>query len=857
MFRIVPEFRQERGVCTRRHIAEMRFRRCIILLVILAPRGSLAEPPVSFKNDIAPILVKQCLDCHNAKKVKGGYRLDTFAHLLETGDSDHAPVAAGKPKESELFDLISTEDDDNRMPKKADRLPEAQIALIRRWIEQGAAFDGPAPDAPLASLIAPREYPAAPEVYRRPVAIAAIAFRPDGDELAVGGYHEITLWDPMTGTLTDRIKKLPERIHGLSYSPDGRLLAAACGEPGALGEVRLCNMVGRTPGKAIDQVKDAMLSVRFSPDGTRLAAGGADGSIRLYAIPGGKRESLIEQHGDWVTDLAFNSDGSRLASASRDKSARVIDVKTGATLSAFLGHEEALYGIAWAPDGKALFTSGHDRRVRRWKASDGTKPMDVGGFEGDPFKIESGLGFLFVTCADGILRQYTLDDLDMQRAYPRAADWIYCVAIDPKHRRVATGSHDGTIQVWDVQSGKLLSEFIAAPGITGKRQIAEQRALIDAAIELARQDYTPNELRFLGNPLTDAGVAILLDPTANLPSLHSLDLYRSEITDAALEKMTASGSLLQSLTSLNLGGTKTLTEAGLAKLARPDTGLTSLVVLGLDDTEVTDAVVEQLSRADAGLKRLKRLGLDGTKVTDDGLKILARADTGLKAITSLELRRTEVRDAGLAALARPDTGLKSLTELYLDHAAIYDDGLKALARPDSGLKALRLLDLSRTGITDAGLIEATRPDSGLSHLTTLDLTGTHVTDAGLRTLARPESGMKSLTSLQLFGLHLTDAGLKAMARPGSALKSLTELNIPSPWITDAGLRALARPDTGLSGLRTLNLDGSQLTDAGLMELGRPDCGLKSLTRLVAWGTDVTPAGIEALQNVRPGLQVIK
>ena len=438
---------------------------CIALIAFAGLRATAApEPAVKFSRDVAPVLVKQCLDCHNAKKAKGGYRLDTFEHLLQSGDSTNPPVTAKRPQESEVLRLLTTGDDDDRMPKKADRLPDAQIGVIERWIEEGAAFDGKDKAAPLTSLLRDADHPAPPEVYSRAVPITAIAFNPGGTELAVSGYHEITLWDPATGELLGRIKKLPERVYGLSYAQDGKLLAAACGTPGMLGEVRLCDPVHRSAGKVLERTTDSVLAVRFSPDGSALAAGGADNAIRIYDVATQTRQCLIEQHSDWVTDLAFSPDGTQLASASRDKSARVFDAKSGVMQSAFLGHDNVIFGVAWDANSKRVYTSGRDRRVRVWNAADG-KPYDfITGFEADPFKMEAAFGYVFVACADGIVRQYAQADREMFRAYPRSSDWIYCLTVDHKTRRLATGSYGGVVRVFDLEEAKRVSEFIAAPG---------------------------------------------------------------------------------------------------------------------------------------------------------------------------------------------------------------------------------------------------------------------------------------------------------------------------------------------------------------------------------------------------------
>src|SRR5688572_28425455 len=72
-----------------------------LVLASTATRGASADPAeetrtVSFQRDIAPLLQRRCLNCHNEDSAKGGYRLHTFEHLLQPGDSELAPVVAGK-----------------------------------------------------------------------------------------------------------------------------------------------------------------------------------------------------------------------------------------------------------------------------------------------------------------------------------------------------------------------------------------------------------------------------------------------------------------------------------------------------------------------------------------------------------------------------------------------------------------------------------------------------------------------------------------------------------------------------------------------------------------------------------------
>src|SRR4051794_28311892 len=102
-------------------------RRLLILIVSVAAATPLAaraaDAPISFKRDVAPILVKQCQGCHNAEKNKGQYRVAPFERLRRRGKSKPDPIKAAHPTDSPLYRLPTTADDDERMPQKADPPP--------------------------------------------------------------------------------------------------------------------------------------------------------------------------------------------------------------------------------------------------------------------------------------------------------------------------------------------------------------------------------------------------------------------------------------------------------------------------------------------------------------------------------------------------------------------------------------------------------------------------------------------------------------------------------------------------------------------------------------------------------------
>jgi mono/diheme cytochrome c family protein len=120
--------------------------RTLALPALLA--AGLAAPaaePVDFRRDVRPILAEHCFLCHgpDASARKAGLRLDTRADALKPARSGEPAIVPGKPDASELVRRIASHDEAEVMPppKAKKPLTAKQIATLRAWIEQGAAYD--------------------------------------------------------------------------------------------------------------------------------------------------------------------------------------------------------------------------------------------------------------------------------------------------------------------------------------------------------------------------------------------------------------------------------------------------------------------------------------------------------------------------------------------------------------------------------------------------------------------------------------------------------------------------------------------------------------------------------------------
>lgn len=102
-----------------------------------------AEPGIDFfERKIRPVLVEHCYSCHSAqaKKLKGGLRLDLKSGWQKGGDSGKPAIAPGDPGSSPLIRAVRHDDGDPAMPPNRPRLPNAAIADLTAWVKMGAGF---------------------------------------------------------------------------------------------------------------------------------------------------------------------------------------------------------------------------------------------------------------------------------------------------------------------------------------------------------------------------------------------------------------------------------------------------------------------------------------------------------------------------------------------------------------------------------------------------------------------------------------------------------------------------------------------------------------------------------------------
>lgn len=112
------------------------------LMAMLTPVLAGGDDVVDFNRDIRPIFTKECTSCHGGVKEAGNISFIYRTKAVNPAKSGKIPIVPGKPEESEVMIRLRSKDPDEVMPKPkhGPSLPDAQIALIERWIFQGAKW---------------------------------------------------------------------------------------------------------------------------------------------------------------------------------------------------------------------------------------------------------------------------------------------------------------------------------------------------------------------------------------------------------------------------------------------------------------------------------------------------------------------------------------------------------------------------------------------------------------------------------------------------------------------------------------------------------------------------------------------
>ena len=200
-------------------------------------------------------------------------------------------------------------------------------------------------------------------------AALAVAYSPDGGTLAVAGEDDrVRLRDARTLAPVRDLRGVPmgSFTQGLTYSPDGRRVAAVGILPGETytGQGRVWD--ART-GELVTKLPGVIgVDLAFSPDGRHLGIAVTEGTSQIVSIPGGRRVATFEVDDD-IRSVAFSPDGATVALGLYGGSVVMYTTRDWSPVGRSLdGHSARVTALEFSRDGRQLLTGGADGTVRLW-----------------------------------------------------------------------------------------------------------------------------------------------------------------------------------------------------------------------------------------------------------------------------------------------------------------------------------------------------------------------------------------------------------------------------------------------------------------------------------------------------------
>ncbi len=261
--------------------------------------------------------------------------------------------------------------------------------------------------------------------------------------------------------------------------------------------------------------------IRYSPDGTLLAAGSLDGVIRLRTPDTGELRRALVGHNGRILALDWSPDGQLLATGGTDHTVRIWDVASGNQLNAIRGITARIRGLAWLPDGEMLASISEDNMLRVW---DTTKCESSNSFPVErPRAIDctsNGSAMIAVGDAQGGI---TVWDAVNMKPFHRfdTGQTVDKLEWSPDSGLLAStaNSSDSMISVWDIYTLKLVSE-IDAPGAMAwspdSKSILAAGNIWDAKSATHVQTIEPLEYPFENVDWSMAGDNIVVESDATM-----------------------------------------------------------------------------------------------------------------------------------------------------------------------------------------------------------------------------------------------------------------------------------------------------------------------------------------------------
>ena len=291
--------------------------------------------------------------------------------------------------------------------------------------------------------------------------VTSIAYSSDGNFLVSGSWdHYVVIWNASTGEMIKELKGHKYFVESVAVSPNNEYIASGSSLSRNIGQICIWNIESGECLKTIKAHTEAVFALAFSPDNKFLVSGAERGRKKDLDLYGPHQKIQWEpvcvwnvESGEFVktlklsnTDptyefadtatnvqaLTFSPDNKFIVAGRgpgwkrNGGTIHIWNAESGELINILKGHTKVVNSVAVSPDSKLILSGSSDKTIRLWNIESG----ECVKIFSDPAKLT----------ADGV-ELYGSEEVDS-------------VAFSPDGKRIVSGMTDGTVRVWNVESGK-------------------------------------------------------------------------------------------------------------------------------------------------------------------------------------------------------------------------------------------------------------------------------------------------------------------------------------------------------------------------------------------------------------------
>ncbi|AFY34643.1 NB-ARC domain-containing protein [Calothrix sp. PCC 7507] len=288
--------------------------------------------------------------------------------------------------------------------------------------------------------------------------VIAIALSPDGKWLASGSVdNSLKIWNLQEPDgkikLASDLQEHEGWIMSIAFSPDSQTLASSSLD----GKVKLWNLEDFQLQSSFEG-DGRVHAITWHPSGNILAVGGDSNLVTLWDVELGVIVRSLIGHTNRIEFLQFSPSGQTLASCGQDNTIRLWQIEAGKCLHASYGHQSIIWGIGFSPDGETLVSGSMDRTIRFWNSRTGVCFKTLYGHTNwflTTLFVPGKSDYIISTSQDLKLRIWnwqTGQSQQIAQSHIQPSYGSKSLAISSDGQRLATCSHDGTIQLWQLEN---------------------------------------------------------------------------------------------------------------------------------------------------------------------------------------------------------------------------------------------------------------------------------------------------------------------------------------------------------------------------------------------------------------------